>query len=336
MAKLTDYQYKHIPLMYTVISEMSDGKYRELMKDLHVFDCTQLMKVASHQAAIFNTYGNLDTTLLSGLFVDNPDFSGYRYIPPFEIMWMEGKDSVRSPIEGIELLGQSPDRALVDYITKSFKEFTFNEYDIFKEVIAGDSVMSIGGVVQRDYHDDKVIITIEPFVSFATSAGISIPFPSMVDILAALTLDGFMTNIALRQNEKYVKDGIESAYHHHIPIAASTFILVMYSIAMLNSRTEVEKVVPNRRDRTNMARMAGRKKPFKQRSYYLLNVDYDAEKLVPRPTSQPTGAKRPFHTVRGHFRRLGRGPREGELTWVRSHTRGSKNIGIVEKGYRLV
>jgi hypothetical protein len=140
-----------------------------------------------------------------------------------------------------------------------------------------------------------------------------------------------------------------SSHKLHARAVTNTIPFTLLALSFLHRRTEVEHIRPNRLERKRAARAMGKKRgAAKLRDYYLVRVrpHYEGEEPLTdpsgiRPVRDPDRAGRRAHAVRGHFRRVpdtglfGRGYHAGELIWIPDHMRGARDVGKVEKGYRI-
>lgn len=124
-----------------------------------------------------------------------------------------------------------------------------------------------------------------------------------------------------------------------MPILASYLPFVLFTMKALHDRCSVEYVKPSRQVRRHAERTEG----ITLHEHYILRIKTPTLQRrypsTPRPTDVPKRAIRD-HTVRSHFRfYTEEKPLFGRISgavWIPQHTRGSKEVGSIEKDYRIV
>ena len=119
--------------------------------------------------------------------------------------------------------------------------------------------------------------------------------------------------------------------HIHKMVLDIAALIVMLAYPQLSTTKDVGGKRPVALDSSAKYKVSElRKRPAWEHKVLNLNISDEEKRIIENERANPSKSKR-FHAVRSHVRKLA----SGKITLVKSHFRGNKDLGVIQKDYKI-
>lgn len=257
----------------------------------------------------------------------SPDFHSFLLPPDGEIV------KHTTPVElTYENLHLPFDKCIFEYEVREPKQYDDQgrEYDVTHNIV----------IVEKMWVEDKSCILVLPLMRIVESNGYSYWTPPINSIAllpdaslkvnedATIEVRGFKI---IGANTKRVQDKFKSMQAEDALQSVAVELRVVAHFAMLCGCDNVNAKKIHTVDK-KLAKRTAERNGTPHNDYWMLDV-YMNEEYESSGSGEGGSHSSPrFHVRRGHIRRY----QTGKTTWVKQHTVGTPELGVIKKDYRVV